>query len=128
LAAVLDFELVPFPHKLDREHISRHDSLTFPIRPVPDFVAAMASRRRPDQRVIAFAAESGTDAEILARAESKRQRKQVEAIVANPVRPGLGPESDRNELWVIRPDRPVEHLGPAPKTELARPLLKSLFG
>lgn len=127
LAAVLDFELIAPDHKLEREQLAAAGALNIPLKPVPDFVARMAQRKRADQTVIAFAAESGTDAEIQARAERKMRKKTVQAIVANPVRAGLGPDATRNELWVIFPDRPPVHLGPAEKSALAEPLLKALF-
>ena len=88
----------------------------------------MAARKHAGQTVIAFAAEGGTDEELLARAERKMKKKAVDAIVANPVRPGLGPEAERNELWLLRAGGTTVHLGPAPKDELAVPLLAALFG
>jgi phosphopantothenoylcysteine decarboxylase/phosphopantothenate--cysteine ligase len=127
LAAVLDFEFVSVDQKIEREALSRMESLNVPIRRVPDYVAWAASHRRVDQRVIAFAAESGSPEAIVERASRKREKKRVDAIVANPVAPGLGPESESNEFWVIRPGKPVVHLGPSPKAELARPLLETLF-
>lgn len=128
LAAVLDFELVAPDYKLEREALASAGALHIPLIPVPDFVARMADQRKPTQTVIAFAAETGTDDEICERAERKMRKKKVAAIVANPVRPGLGPDALRNEFWVLRPNRPAVHLGPAEKSALAEPLLKTLFG
>jgi phosphopantothenoylcysteine decarboxylase/phosphopantothenate--cysteine ligase len=127
LAAVLDFELSANPGKIEREALSQMSELKAPLSPVPDLVARMASRRQRSQRVFAFAAESGTDSEIVTRATSKMNKKGVDALAANPVRPGLGPEAEANEFWVLKPGAEPLHLGPAPKTELARPLLEALF-
>src|SRR5262249_9481440 len=77
LAAVLDFELIAPDHKLERETLARAGALNLPLKTVPDFVARMAAQRQPSQTVIAFAAESGTEEEILARAEGKRRKKKV---------------------------------------------------
>jgi phosphopantothenoylcysteine decarboxylase/phosphopantothenate--cysteine ligase len=127
LAAVLDFELSASDSKIEREALSRQTELRAPLSSVPDLVARMASRKRADQRVFAFAAESGTDAQIVERATSKMKKKGVDALAANPVRPGLGPEADSNEFWVLKPGSKPLHLGPARKSELARPLLQALF-
>lgn len=126
-AAVLDFSVQAAPGKWERDKISG-SQLVLPIEVVPDFVARAAARKKPEQRVVAFAAEAGTDTEIVARAEAKRKKKGVEAIVANPVRAGLGPQATDNVLWVLREGRAPVKLGPAPKAELAEPLLRALFG
>lgn len=128
LAAVLDFEVVPRIDKLSREEITKVGRLELELTPVPDIVARMAAQKRSDQQVIAFAAESGVDSTILESAERKRQRKNVDAIVANPVRPGLGPDADDNELWILRSGKPAVHLGPGPKSQLAEPMLAAIFG
>jgi phosphopantothenoylcysteine decarboxylase/phosphopantothenate--cysteine ligase len=126
-AAVLDFEAIPVAGKIDRSALPGGE-LKIEYRSVPDFVARAAQARdRAGMKVIAFAAEAGSDAEILERAAGKLARKGVDAIVANPVRPGLGPEAEANELWVLRADAEPIHLGPALKAELAEPLLRALF-
>lgn len=125
-AAVLDFEALPAAAKIDRSQLTGGE-LRVHYKPVPDFVARSAKERRPGQRIIAFAAESGTDDEILKRASAKMQKKGVDAMIANPVRPGLGPEADQNEVWILKPGETPEHLGPMDKGELADPILRSLF-
>jgi phosphopantothenoylcysteine decarboxylase/phosphopantothenate--cysteine ligase len=132
LAAVLDFELEGSSGKIERETLSKQKELKVPLKTVPDFVALMASKRKAHQKVVAFAAESGKDEEILKRAWQKMKKKNVDAIVANPVREGLGPEASDNELWVFSEahsvdEKSAEHLGPAAKTALAGPLLDLLF-
>lgn len=127
LAAVLDFEVQTIPTKIERAALATMETLALPIRPVEDLVAKMASRRQPGQQVIAFAAETGDDAQIQTRAKQKLLKKNADAIVANPVRPGLGPEAEANELWILWPDGGNVHLGPAPKSELAGPLLDRLL-
>jgi len=127
LAAVLDFEILPQGGKIDREALTQSSSLSLPMRPVEDFVAAMAKIRQPHQTVIAFAAETGTSEQIRERAERKMLKKSVTALVANPVTPGLGPDASDNLLWVLRPGVKPQQLGPAPKSQLARPLLEALL-
>jgi phosphopantothenoylcysteine decarboxylase/phosphopantothenate--cysteine ligase len=125
-AAVLDFQALTAGKKWEREKLAA-GKLEVEIRTVPDFVARAAAAKRADQRVIAFALETGTDAEILARADGKRQKKKVDALVANPMREGLGANAPRNEVWILREGREPERLGPAPKAALAEPLLLSLL-
>jgi phosphopantothenoylcysteine decarboxylase/phosphopantothenate--cysteine ligase len=126
LAAVLDFEVQAVSKKIDRRALG--SALPLAIKSVPDHVARVAASKRPEQRVIAFAAETGTESEILERAARKGREKGVDAIVANPVWPGLGPESADNQLWVLREGKAPHSLGPAPKSRLASPLLRALFG
>jgi phosphopantothenoylcysteine decarboxylase/phosphopantothenate--cysteine ligase len=123
LAAVLDFEVQATQAKWSREDLGTQ--LNLPIIAVPDFAAWAGKTKRPNQRVIAFAAEVGTD--IVSRAEAKRAKKNADAIVANPVTDKLGPDARDNEFWILRPGQPAVHLGPAPKTDLAEPLLDALF-
>lgn len=127
LAAVLDFEFISQPKKIDRESLEKSLTLNLPIQPVPDFVARMAQRKKPHQKVIAFAAEDGDPEEILKRAERKMKKKGADAIIANPVRSGAGPESQDNEFWILRPDQPTVHLELQPKSLLGSALIKELF-
>ena len=123
-AAVLDFVAVPASGKIPRDSMDQR--LSFEIRPTEDLVAKMARLKKPEQRVVAFALESGTDEEILARALEKFERKGVDAVVANPARAGRGPDAIENEYWVLRRGAAgVDKLGPAPKSELATQILKA---
>lgn len=125
LAAVLDFEVIALPQKIPRESLG--ESLTLPLRKVPDFAAWAGAHKKAGQTVIAFAAESGNASQIQARAESKRLKKNADAIVANPVSEGLGPDSDKNEIWLLRPGQQTVHWGPEEKSTLAPLLLETLF-
>ncbi|MBS1982771.1 MAG: bifunctional phosphopantothenoylcysteine decarboxylase/phosphopantothenate--cysteine ligase CoaBC [Bdellovibrionales bacterium] len=125
-AAVLDFELVAPEKKMERGELSTAGEIRIPLKPVPDMVAAMSAQRAPHQRVIAFAAETGTENDIVERATQKMIHKHVDALIANPVWPGLGPDAANNQVWVLRPDhRPVK-FGPGPKANIARSLLAAL--
>lgn len=124
LAAVLDFETLGHASKIERSALDGKKPLSLGYKPVPDFVALMAQLKRKNQKVIAFAAETGTDAEIVKRAKAKMLKKKTDALVANPVRDGLGPEADRNEIWVLRPGKKPLHFEPQAKEALARPILE----
>jgi phosphopantothenoylcysteine decarboxylase/phosphopantothenate--cysteine ligase len=125
-AAVLDFEAIPVTSKIERSQLSGGE-LRVQYRPVPDFVARAAKDRKPGQKIVAFAAETGTDSEILVRAQGKMEKKAVDALIANPVRLGLGPEAEMNEIWILKPGHPHLHLGPMNKAALAEPILRALF-
>ncbi|MFL5815546.1 MAG: bifunctional phosphopantothenoylcysteine decarboxylase/phosphopantothenate--cysteine ligase CoaBC [Bdellovibrionia bacterium] len=125
-AAVLDFEAVPASSKIERAQLQGGE-LHVQYKPVPDFVARAAKERKPGQKIIAFAAETGTDSEILARAQGKMKKKGVDALIANPVRPGLGPEAEKNEIWILKPNAEPAHLGPVQKSELAEPILRAVL-
>jgi len=127
-AAVLDFQSIPRAKKIERVVLSQSNSLEMEIRSVPDIVAKFGARKKSGQKVIAFAAESGTEAEIIERAHAKMLKKSADAMIANPLWPGLGPESDQNQIWLLRPNRSPLKFGPAPKDQLSDPILQALFG
>jgi phosphopantothenoylcysteine decarboxylase/phosphopantothenate--cysteine ligase len=126
-AAVLDFEGIPPEHKIERAVLEKSPILELKIKPVPDFIARFGARKTSEQKVIAFAAESGTEAEILARAEKKMLKKSADAMIANPIWPGLGPDSDENLVWVLKPGHSTKKIGPDKKAALALPILRAIF-
>jgi phosphopantothenoylcysteine decarboxylase/phosphopantothenate--cysteine ligase len=126
-AAVLDFEGIPPTHKIERATLEKSSTLEVKIKPVPDFIARYGRRKRANQKVIAFAAESGEENEILARAEKKMMKKSADAMIANPVWPGLGPDSEENLVWVLRSGQPTKKIGPDKKAALALPILRAIF-
>lgn len=72
-----------------------------PLLPVPDIVAELSRSKTPQQTLIGFAAQTG---DIAPPALEKLKRKNLDAIVANPIdRPGCGFASDNNQaLWLDR--------------------------
>ncbi|NJI57976.1 bifunctional phosphopantothenoylcysteine decarboxylase/phosphopantothenate--cysteine ligase CoaBC [Microbacterium oxydans] len=69
-----------------------------------DIVAALAATRKPGQLVIAFAAETPEgEAELLARARRKQQRKGVDLLVVNEVGWERGFESAENAVHILGP-------------------------
>jgi phosphopantothenoylcysteine decarboxylase/phosphopantothenate--cysteine ligase len=126
-AAVLDFDVVAQSKKLDRNAIALAGKLEVALRPVPDIVAAFATQKLPHQTVIAFAAETGTDEDIIARATNKMMSKSVDAIIANPVADGVGPDSAYNKIWIIRRNQEPMVFGPAPKVDIGTAIIETLF-
>ncbi|MFM9959293.1 MAG: phosphopantothenoylcysteine decarboxylase [Phycisphaerales bacterium] len=69
----------PAPTKLRRSE----SPLTLELEPTPDLLAEVAARKRPGQIIVGFALEP--EDRLLASAQSKLERKQLDAIVANPL-------------------------------------------
>ena len=79
-AAVADYRpAVQVAGKLPR----RGDKFVLELEPTPDLVAGCVARRRPGQRIIAFALEE--PGSLTQRATEKMRAKGVDAIVANPL-------------------------------------------
>lgn len=96
-------------------------TLTIELQPTPDLVAMCASRKREDQRIIAFALEESAVMEK--RAVEKMKRKQVDAIVANP----LGTmESDDITALLLTADGGRREPGRMAKADFAKWLIKQI--
>lgn len=105
-AAVADYRMErPAKGKIKRESdtsrgtdrgTGRDAELTLRLQPTPDLVQAVASTKRPDQKVVAFALEE--PAELEARAVAKMKRKGVDAVVANPL--GTMDDEHITPLWL----------------------------
>jgi phosphopantothenoylcysteine decarboxylase / phosphopantothenate---cysteine ligase len=67
---------------------------------VPDIIADLSKRKQPHQKLIGFAAQTG---DIITPALEKLHRKQLDAIVTNPVDlPDRGFGSDRNQAVLLK--------------------------
>lgn len=123
-AAVSDYAVEnASAHKLKREQTP---DLTLRLKANPDILAGLGERKRPDQFLIGFAAES-TD--VIHNATGKMRRKNLDAIVANDIsRSDIGFESDQNEVTVLFPEQPPQILERAPKNLIARQLLRLIHG
>jgi phosphopantothenoylcysteine decarboxylase / phosphopantothenate---cysteine ligase len=97
-AAPADFRAAaPAESKLARE---RESGLELMLEPTEDILARVAPKRRPDQVVVGFAAETGADA--IERARAKLERKGLDAIVFNDVsRAEIGFDSADNEVTIV---------------------------
>ena len=94
-AAPADFR----PSESAESKISREGTLELDLEATEDILAGLSSRRREDQTVIGFAAETGADP---ARAREKLERKGADAIVFNDVsRSEIGFESAENEVVIV---------------------------
>ena len=79
-AAVADYR----PSTAAKGKLARKgENLVLTLEPTPDLVARCAARRKPHQRIIGFALEEESTLET--RATEKLQRKNLDALVANPI-------------------------------------------
>ncbi|MGH9277468.1 MAG: bifunctional phosphopantothenoylcysteine decarboxylase/phosphopantothenate--cysteine ligase CoaBC [Acidimicrobiales bacterium] len=117
-AAVADFRpKAPAGHKLAKTDGPPEVIL----EPTTDIVTELVRRRRPGQVLVGFAAETG---DAVGKAEAKLAAKGLDVIVANDVAaPGVGFDSDRNEVTVLSRDGSRVDLALSTKRVVARQIL-----
>lgn len=95
--------------------------MTVELEPVPDILTALSARRRPDQVLVGFAAETE---DVEANARAKLDRKGVDLVAANSVAGAEGAfGSEENTVTLVGRDGFRRQLGPASKAEIARLLV-----
>jgi phosphopantothenoylcysteine decarboxylase / phosphopantothenate---cysteine ligase len=117
-AAVAD---VKPAHYSDRKLPKKLLPTQLELAPVPDIIAQLSQLKQPHQRLIGFAAQTG---DIITPAIEKLQRKQLDAIVANPVDlPDSGFGSDRNQAVILKNNGDRFEILPCAKLEMAHQIL-----
>jgi phosphopantothenoylcysteine decarboxylase/phosphopantothenate--cysteine ligase len=117
-AAVADFR----PAEAATTKLKKHDGAP-PVELVPtvDILAGLGERKPSGQVLVGFAAE--TD-DLLANADEKLRRKNLDMIVANDVsKPGVGFEHETNEVVVLMADGARHHVPLSDKRDIARAVL-----
>ncbi|MGB5969385.1 MAG: bifunctional phosphopantothenoylcysteine decarboxylase/phosphopantothenate--cysteine ligase CoaBC [Spirulinaceae cyanobacterium] len=72
---------------------------SLPLNPVPDIVAELGQQKKPQQKLIGFAAQTG---DIVTPAWEKLQKKKLDVIVANPIdKPEAGFAGDANQGMIL---------------------------
>jgi phosphopantothenoylcysteine decarboxylase/phosphopantothenate--cysteine ligase len=122
-AAVADHRrAAPRADKIAKEELEA--ALSGGWETVPDLLAGLVARRSPGQRILGFAAYSGTDLETV---RAKFARKGCDLLFANPIdRPGAGFASATNTGWLLGPGPQETRLEPASKLAIAHRLLSAL--
>ena len=70
--------------------------------PVPDLLEGLVNRRPSGQRILGFAALTGSDEELLLRGGEKRLRKGCDLLMVNPIdRVGEGFGEDNASGWLL---------------------------
>jgi phosphopantothenoylcysteine decarboxylase/phosphopantothenate--cysteine ligase len=122
-AAVGDFA----PESVQKEKIKKsgEDPLTLSLYPTQDILKDVA-KKKSTQLIVGFAAESEN---IVQSATEKLHRKQLDLIVANDISaPGIGFQSDNNQVVLIDRHTKAESLPLLPKMEIADILLDRILG
>jgi phosphopantothenoylcysteine decarboxylase/phosphopantothenate--cysteine ligase len=117
-AAVADVK----PASYSREKLPKSELPTnLLLESVSDIVAELATLKQPHQRLIGFAAQSG---DIITPALEKLQRKQLDAIAANPIdQPHSGFGSDSNQAVLLDNTGRKQTISPCSKLQMAHYLL-----
>lgn len=113
-AAVADVK----PRKYSNEKLAKKSlPQALPLEPVPDIVAELAQLKQPHQRLIGFAAQTG---DIVTPALEKLHRKNLDAIVANPIdEPNSGFGSDNNQAIFLDKQGQKIEIPPCTKLQMA---------
>ncbi len=113
-AAVADYR----PLKISKSKIKKErQEMEIRLSKTKDILAELGKNKRPGQIVIGFAAETEN---LLPRASQKLKQKAIDIIVANRVgQPGIGFESDTNQVTILSPKKPPSEIRLAPKEEIA---------
>ncbi|MFQ3613790.1 MAG: bifunctional phosphopantothenoylcysteine decarboxylase/phosphopantothenate--cysteine ligase CoaBC [Cyanobacteriota bacterium] len=107
----------PFTGKLPKAQLPE----TLPLERIPDVVAALSQGKRPEQRIIGFAAQTG---DPLPPAQEKLHQKGLDAIVANPIDlPDSGFGSPHNQGYWIPRCGDIKTILPCEKPLMAHRLL-----
>jgi phosphopantothenoylcysteine decarboxylase/phosphopantothenate--cysteine ligase len=121
-AAIADYR----PAHPQRQKLKKGD----PPQPPPpieleltdDVIAGLAQSRRPNQTLVAFAAEHGPDA--IAFGLQKLGKKGVDAVVVNDVaQAGIGFDSEHNEVTIVTATSARTQVPRADKLQVARAVL-----
>lgn len=119
-AAVADYRpAVPSNSKIKKTP----GKMVLELERTTDILAEMGRRKRANQLLVGFAAETEN---LLEYAEKKLRSKNLDFIAANYIADGFG--TNENTIRLLDKDLQVTLLGPAGKDEVARLLVEKLFG
>jgi phosphopantothenoylcysteine decarboxylase / phosphopantothenate---cysteine ligase len=92
------------------------------LEPTPDILAGLGARKPNGQMLVGFAAETS---DLVANAQAKLQRKNLDLIVANDVSaPKVGFQHDTNEVTLLRRNGAVSVVPLTDKRSVARAILE----
>ena len=115
-AAVADYKLAEVsPVKIKK----RAAQVSLELIPTRDILQSLGQRQNRKFLLVGFAAETN---HLEANATKKLREKNCDIIVANDARVGM--ETDENELLILLCDGETKKISRAPKTFLARELVK----
>src|SRR5699024_2456121 len=120
-AAVADFT----PAKKTQQKIKKKDNQSsIAFDRTTDILAWLGEHKKEQQTLIGFAMETE---ELIERAKAKREQKQIDWILANPIADGdSGSETDTNAVTLLSEAAEKQFSGP--KKKIARQILDHIFG
>jgi phosphopantothenoylcysteine decarboxylase/phosphopantothenate--cysteine ligase len=121
-AAVADWR----PKKVFSQKLKKSGAreLTLVLEKTPDILAELGKRKKKDQILVGFAAETEN---VLEHAREKLREKNLDIVIANDITaPGAGPEVETNIVTLLYRDGKGETLPCLPKREVAREILRRL--
>ena len=94
------------------------------LEPTPDILAGLGRRKRPGQILVGFAAETS---DVVANAEGKLRRKNLDMVVANDVSaPLVGFQHDTNAVTILSSDGTIRTVALTDKRSVARAILQGV--
>ena len=114
VAAVSDYQ----PEAIFSGKIKKGRDLSLKLRPTPDILKEVSSRRTSRQIIVGFAAEESRH--LLSEARRKLEEKKLDLIVANPIdQEGAGFETSTNEVLLLTRKGEEKAIPLLPKREVA---------
>jgi len=121
VAAVSDYRPKVFSKQKQKK---QGGAVLLELVPTVDILKMLATRKRPGQVVVGFAAETE---DVEAQALRKLVEKKLDWVVANDVsRATIGMNADDNAVTLLGADGSRQAFGPAPKAEVAKFILSGI--
>ena len=125
-AAVSDFKKNnPSEKKISKEFFLK--SIFSDLEMTSDLLKNQTSKKLENQIFLGFAAETGSDNEIIEKGEKKRVLKGCDLLLANPIdRAGQGFDKNCNSGFLLGPQKMVKNLSLTTKLSISHQLLDQI--
>ncbi len=125
-AAVSDFKKnSPSKKKISKEFFIK--SIFDDLEMTTDLIRNQTSKKLENQIFLGFAAETGSDNEIIEKGEKKRVLKGCDLLMANPIdRAGQGFDKNFNSGFLLGPKKMVKNLSFSTKLSISHQLLDEI--
>ena len=125
-AAVSDFKNnSPSEQKISKEFFLK--SIFDDLEMTSDLIKNQTKKKLENQIFLGFAAETGSDNEIIEKGEKKRVSKGCDLLMANPIdRAGQGFDENFNSGFLLGPKKMVKKLSFSPKLAISHQLLDEI--
>jgi phosphopantothenoylcysteine decarboxylase/phosphopantothenate--cysteine ligase len=125
-AAVSDFKKNnPSEKKIAKEFFLK--SIFDDLEMTSDLIKNQTSKKLENQIFLGFAAETGSDNEIIEKGEEKRILKGCDLLMANPIdRAGQGFDKNFNSGFLLGPQKMVKNLSLSTKLSISHQLLDQI--